>query len=37
MPDAYITRAGMEAKALDEKFTQTELNTLKNELAEVNQ
>ena len=35
MPDIYISRAGMETKALDEKFTQTELGTLKDDLAKV--
>jgi site-specific recombinase XerD len=37
MPDVYISRAGMETKNLDEKFAQTELGTLKNELAKVEQ
>ncbi|MCX6896015.1 MAG: site-specific integrase [Verrucomicrobia bacterium] len=37
MPDIYISRAGMETKALDEKFTQTELSSLKDELAKVDQ
>jgi hypothetical protein len=37
MPDVYISRAGMESKALDEKFTQTELGTLKDDLAKVEQ
>lgn len=36
MPDIYISRAGMETKQLDEKFTQTELGALKDELAKVN-
>ena len=36
MPDIYISRAGMETKQLDEKFTQTELSELKDELAKVN-
>jgi integrase len=36
MPDIYISRAGMESKQLDEKFTQTELGTLKTELARIN-
>jgi len=37
MPDIYISRAGMETKQLDEQFTQTELSTLKDDLARVNQ
>jgi integrase len=37
MPDVYISRAGMETKALDEKFTQTELGTLKNEIVKMEQ
>lgn len=32
MPDVYISRAGMENKQLDEKFTSTELEDLKKEL-----
>ena len=35
MPDVYISRSGMEDKALDERFTQTELGTLKDELAQM--
>ncbi len=37
MPDVYISRAGMESKALDERFAQTELNDLKNDLAKLEQ
>jgi hypothetical protein len=37
MPDIYISRAGMETKQLDEKFTQTELSTLKDDLAKLEQ
>lgn len=37
MPDIYISRAGMESKQLDEKFTQTELGVLKNDLAKMEQ
>lgn len=37
MPDIYISRAGMESKALDEKFTQTELSALKSELVQLEQ
>lgn len=37
MPDIYISRAGMENADLDEKFTQTELSTLKDDLAGFNQ
>ncbi len=37
MPDIYISRAGMETKDLDQKFTQTELSTLKDDLARVTQ
>lgn len=35
MPDVYISRAGMESKALDEKFTQTELSTVKGDLDQM--
>jgi integrase len=37
MPDIYISRAGMETKALDEKFTQTELSTVKDDLIKMEQ
>jgi len=37
MPDVYISRAGMENHQLDEKFTQTELSTLKDDLVRVTQ
>jgi len=37
MPDIYISRAGMESKNLDDKFTQTELSTVKAELARIEQ
>lgn len=37
MPDIYISRAGMETKVLDEKFKQTELGSLKDELAQLQQ
>jgi len=37
MPDVYISRAGMETKQLDERFTQTELNAVKSELLEMEQ
>jgi hypothetical protein len=37
MPDIYISRAGIESKPLDEKFTQTELGTVKSELGEMEQ
>lgn len=37
MPDIYISRAGMESKNLDEKFTRTELSTLKDDLVKVEQ
>jgi site-specific recombinase XerD len=37
MPDIYISRAGMETKALDEKFAQTELGELKDDLAKMEQ
>jgi len=33
MPDVYIARAGVDSTQLDEKFTQTELGKLKEELA----
>ena len=35
MPDIYISRAGMETLELDEKFTQTELSTLKDDLSRL--
>jgi len=37
MPDVYISRSGMENQQLDEKFTQTELSTLKDDLSRVTQ
>ena len=37
MPDVYISRAGMENKKLDEKFTNAELGNLKDELVKVHQ
>lgn len=37
MPDIYISRAGMETKQLDEKFAQTELSGVKDELAQLDQ
>ncbi len=37
MPDIYISRAGMQTKNLDEKFAQTELSTVKEELHRVEQ
>ena len=37
MPDIYISRAGMETKALDEKFTQTELSAVKDDLIKMEQ
>jgi hypothetical protein len=37
MPDVYISRAGMETKQLDERFTQTELATVQNDLAKMEQ
>jgi len=37
MPDIYISRAGMESKQLDEKFTQTELGTLKDDFTKMEQ
>jgi integrase len=37
MPDIYISRAGMETKNLDEKFTQTELGTLKDDFTKMEQ
>jgi hypothetical protein len=35
MPDVYIPRAGMETRELDEKFNQTELSTLKDDLSRL--
>ncbi len=37
MPDIYISRAGMETKNLDEKFTQTELGTIKDDFTKMEQ
>jgi site-specific recombinase XerD len=37
MPDIYISRAGMETKQLDEKFTQTELSEVKADLTQLEQ
>jgi integrase len=37
MPDVYISRAGMETKQLDEKFTQTELGSVKAEMLQLEQ
>lgn len=37
MPDIYISRAGMETKQLDEKFTQTEISEVKAGMAQLEQ
>jgi integrase/recombinase XerD len=37
MPDVYISRAGMENKELDTKFTNMELDGLKDELVQLQQ
>lgn len=37
MVDIYVARSGMETKQLDEKFTQTELGTVKDELSKMEQ
>jgi hypothetical protein len=37
MPDVYISRAGMENRELDQKFTATELSAVKDDLAQVEQ
>jgi len=37
MPDIYISRSGMESKAVEQKITQTELGTVKAELARMEQ
>lgn len=37
MPDVYISRAGMQGKELDEKFSATEINQLKNDLEKQKQ
>lgn len=37
MPDIYISRAGMENKELDEKFSSTELEDVKNEFEKEKQ
>lgn len=35
MPDVYISRAGMETKNLDERFTQSELSTFRTDLTKL--
>jgi hypothetical protein len=37
MPDVYISRSGMEDKALEEKYAQIELSALKDDLAKTQQ
>ena len=37
MPDIYISRAGMENKELDVKFTSTEIGTLKDDFSKLQQ
>lgn len=37
MPDVYISRSGMQHRELDQKFTATELSTVKDQLAQVQQ
>jgi integrase len=37
MPDVYISRAGMESKNLDEKFTQIEMGKLKDDFTKMEQ
>lgn len=37
MPDVYISRAGLDSEAANEKFTQTELIAVTSELANVKQ
>ena len=37
MPDVYISRSGMESRALEEKFTQTEMAEIKAELVQMEQ
>lgn len=37
MPDVYISRAGMESKVLDEKFTRTELGIVKDNMDRLEQ
>lgn len=37
MPDIYISRAGMETRQLDEKFTQTELSAVKADVIQLEQ
>jgi hypothetical protein len=37
MPDVYISRSGMDSRALDQKFTQTELAMVKDDLAQLEQ
>jgi integrase len=37
MADTYVARSGMETKALDEKFAQTDLSALKDELVKIQQ
>ena len=37
MLDIYISRSGMESKAVEQEFTQTELSTMKTEVDELRQ
>jgi integrase len=37
MPDVYIARSGIETKALEEKFTQTDLGALKEDQVQLKQ
>ena len=37
MPDVYISRAGMENRQLDIKFTKTEIGDLKDDFAKLQQ
>lgn len=37
MPDVYISRAGMETKALDQKFTQTQMSELVDQIKQLEQ
>jgi hypothetical protein len=37
MPDVYISRAGMETKQRDARFTQTARATVQNDLAKLDQ
>ena len=37
MPDTYISRAGMENKEIDDKFSSTEISLLQDKVARLEQ